>query len=130
MGTEKPLLIGDPFGATLYPLVAKKKGRKKPYLLHVLLLKATLNNFIPIQSTSWEPVCVVQRQSSHFQQCALPADAIVSKQQAEFNLKHKLCIPDLQELLNKAQKTNSWGKRYRRWDREPKRNRYLMVKSK
>lgn len=73
---------------------------------------------------------MVQRQSSHFQQYVLPADAIVSKQQAEFNLKHKLCIPDLQELLNKAQKTNSWGKRYRRWDREPKRNRYLMVKSK
>ena len=44
------------------------------------------------------------------QQClrsVLPADAIVSKQRAAFNLKHKLCIPDLQDLLNKAQKTSS-----------------------
>lgn len=66
----------------------------------------------------------------HCQQCVLPADAIISKQRAEFNLKYKLCTPDLQELLNKAQKTSSWGKRDRRWEREPKRNGYLKVKSK
>lgn len=53
---------------------------------------------------------MVQRHSSHFQLSILPADAIVSKQRAELNLKHKLCIPDPQELLNKAQKTSSLGK--------------------
>lgn len=112
MGTEKPLLNPDPSGATLSLSDGKgKRQGKAPPSPRCTALSYCLNNsFIPTRSTCWGPKCVVQRHSGHFQLCILPADATVSKQWAEFNLKHKLCIPDPQELLNKAQITSSLGK--------------------